>query len=180
MVHRSGAAARPRLALSSGLAIASLLMLAPGRSAAGQDAAQTGTVSGRIVDERGTGISGAQVFLIRPAIGTQTGADGNYTLPRVPAGTHTLRVRMLGFRPDSASVAVPAGGTVTQDFTLGRDPLQLTEMVVTGTQTPRQNLAASVAVTTLSAQEVEQAAPRSTTEMLRYVPGFTRVESSGG
>jgi outer membrane receptor for ferrienterochelin and colicin len=37
-----------------------------------------------------------------------------------------------------------------------------------------------VAVTTLSAQEVEQAAPRSTTEMLRYVPGFTRVESSGG
>jgi outer membrane receptor protein involved in Fe transport len=37
-----------------------------------------------------------------------------------------------------------------------------------------------VAVTTLSAQEVEQSAPRSTTEMLRYVPGFTRIESSGG
>ncbi len=87
---------------------------------------------------------------------------------------------MLGFRPDSASVTVDAGGTATQDFTLSRDPLQLQEMVVTGTTTPRQNLAASVAVTTLSAQEVEQAAPRSTTEMLRYVPGFTRVESSGG
>ncbi len=27
---------------------------------------------------------------------------------------------------------------------------------------------------------MEQASPRSTTEMLRYVPGFTRVESSGG
>src|ERR671910_612145 len=87
---------------------------------------------------------------------------------------------MLGFRPDSASVTVDAGGTATQDFSLSRDPLQLQEMVVTGTQSPRQNLAASVAVTTLSAQEVEQAAPRSTTEMLRYVPGFTRVESSGG
>ena len=45
-------------------------------------------------------------------------------------------------------------------------------MVVTGTQSPRQNLDASVAVTTLTAQEVEQAAPRSTTEMLRYVPGL--------
>ena len=87
---------------------------------------------------------------------------------------------MVGFRPDSASVTVEAGGTATQDFTLSRDPLQLQEMVVTGTQSPRQNLAASVAVTTLSAQEVEEAAPRSTTEMLRYVPGFTRVESSGG
>ncbi len=42
------------------------------------------------------------------------------------------------------------------------------------------NLDASVAVTTLTATEIEAAAPRSTTEMLRYVPGFTRVESSGG
>jgi len=180
MVQRSGAAARlPRafLPVSLGFFLA-LLTLAPAVPA--QDAAQTGTVTGRVVDERDAGISGAQVFLVSPAIGTQTGSDGNFTLTRVPAGSQTLRVRMLGYRPDSASVTVEAGGQVTQDFTLGRDPLQLQEMVVTGTQTPRQNLAASVAVTTLSAQEVENAAPRSTTEMLRTVPGFTRVESSGG
>jgi iron complex outermembrane receptor protein len=177
MVQRSGAAARPhRMFLP--LTLGFLLALAP--AAAAQDAAQTGTVTGRVTDERGAGISGAQVFLVRPAFGTQTGSGGNYRLTGVPAGTHSVGVRMLGFRPDSASVTVDAGGTVSQDFSLSRDPLQLQEMVVTGTQTPRQNLAASVAVTTLSAQEVEQAAPRSTTEMLRYVPGFTRIESSGG
>jgi iron complex outermembrane recepter protein len=182
MVHRSGATERSafeRPAFDRLLVLAVLLLL-PLLGSVRPAAAQTGTVTGRVVDERGAGISGAQVFLVSPAIGTQTGGDGNYTLNRVPAGSQTLRVRMLGFRPDSASVTVQAGGQVTQDFTLGRDPLQLQEMVVTGTQTPRQNLAASVAVTTLSAQEVEQAAPRSTTEMLRYVPGFTRVESSGG
>jgi iron complex outermembrane receptor protein len=161
------------------LGVAALLLAAPAlvSTAAAQD---VGTVSGRVVDERGVGISGAQVFLVQPAISTATGTDGNYALQRVPAGTQTVHVRMLGFSPDSASVTVVAGGTVPQDFSLGRDPLQLQEMVVTGTQSPRQNLAASVAVTTLSAQEVEQAAPRSTTEMLRYVPGFTRIESSGG
>jgi iron complex outermembrane receptor protein len=180
MVQRSGAAARPhRTFVPIALGLLLGLTLAP-TTAAAQDAAQTGTVTGRVTDERGAGISGAQVFLVRPAIGTQTGSDGNYRLPGVPPGSQTLGVRMLGFRPDSASVTVEAGGTVSQDFTLSRDPLQLQEMVVTGTQTPRQNLAASVAVTTLSAQEVEQASPRSTTEMLRYVPGFTRVESSGG
>ena len=169
-VTRSGVAP---LAMAFAL-VASVFL--PARSAV----AQTGTVTGRVEDERGGGISGAQVFLVRPAIGTQTGADGSYSLRQVPAGTHTVGVRMVGFRPDSASVTVQAGGTATQDFTLARDPLQLQEMVVTGTQSPRQNLAASVAVTTLSAQEVEQSAPRSTTEMLRTVPGFTRVESSGG
>jgi iron complex outermembrane receptor protein len=149
-------------------------------TAAAQDAAQSGSVAGRVVDEQGTGISGAQVYLVRPAVSAQTGGDGRYVLERVPAGARVVHVRMLGFRPDSASVAVAAGQQAAADFTLRRDPLQLQDMVVTGTTTPRQNLAASVAVTTLTAQEVEQAAPRSTTEMLRYVPGFTRVESSGG
>ncbi|HYC31067.1 MAG TPA: TonB-dependent receptor [Gemmatimonadales bacterium] len=164
-----------------GPVIASLLAAAAlPVTVAAQDAAQTGSVAGRVMDEQGAGISGAQVFLVRPAISAQTRADGGYTLDRVPAGTRTVHVRMLGYSPDSATVEVSSGGRASRDFTLRRDPLQLTEMVVTGTTTPRQNLAASVAVTTLSAQEIEQAAPRSTTEMLRYVPGFTRVESSGG
>jgi len=75
----------------------------------GQDTGQTGTIVGRVVDERGGTVSGAQVFLTRPAIGTQTRADGRYTLTRVPVGPQVLRVRMLGFRPDSASVTVSAG-----------------------------------------------------------------------
>jgi outer membrane receptor protein involved in Fe transport len=87
---------------------------------------------------------------------------------------------MLGLRPEAASVSVGANQRTVQDFTLRRDPLQLQTMIVTGTQSPRMNLDASVAVTTLTATEIEAAAPRSTTEMLRYVPGFTRIESSGG
>ncbi|HEU5040734.1 MAG TPA: carboxypeptidase regulatory-like domain-containing protein, partial [Gemmatimonadales bacterium] len=143
------------------LAVAILLgMAASPPSAGAQDAAQTGSVGGRVVDEQGTGIGGAQVYLIRPAISAQTRADGGYTLDRVPAGARVLHVRMLGFRPDSASISVTAGERTAQDFTLLRDPLQLQTMVVTGTTTPRQNLAASVAVTTLTAQEVEDAAPR--------------------
>jgi outer membrane receptor protein involved in Fe transport len=176
MDQKSGPVARTGFALP---AIANLLAVSS-RHAAGQDTPQTGTVNGRVMDERGTGISGAQVFLVRPPVSAQSGAEGAYTLNRVPAGTHMLMVRMLGFGPDSASITVQAGETITQDFTLRRDPLQLQEMVVTGTQAPRQNLDASVAVTTLTPAEISAASPRSTTEMLRYVPGFTRVESSGG
>ncbi len=162
--------------------VASLIVMSttPPASAIAQEAAQTGSVSGRVVDQEGAAIAGAQVFLVRPVIGTQTRADGGYVLARVPVGPQILRARMLGFQPESASVAVAAGQQATQDFTLRRDPLQLQALVVTGTQSPRTNLDASVAVTTLTATEVQAASPRSTTEMLRYVPGFTRVESSGG
>lgn len=176
--HHTSARRPSRLAR---LAIAGWLALAAASAApAGAQEGQTGTISGKVVDQAGAPIAAAQVFLVRPAVGTQTRGDGTYVLSGVPAGTHTVHARMVGFRPDSTSVSVTPGGTVALDFSLRRDPLQLQELVVTGTQSPRVNLEASVAVTTLSANEVEQAAPRSTTEMLRYVPGFTRVESSGG
>jgi outer membrane receptor protein involved in Fe transport len=163
------------------LAAAFLLVLtvAGFSSAAAQGTGQTGTISGRVIDDQGAAIVGAQI-LINASLVTQTRANGQYVLTRVPAGTQTLRARMLGFRPEVASVTVSANQTATQNFTLRRDPLQLETMIVTGTQSPRMNLDASVAVTTLTASEVQAAAPRSTTEMLRYVPGFTRVESSGG
>ena len=164
------------------LAAASLLILLAGRpsTAAAQVGAQTGSIGGRVVDEQGAAVVGAQVYIDRPALGTQSRTNGEYVLERVPVGTHTLRVRMLGLRPEAASVSVGANQRTIQDFTLLRDPLQLQTMIVTGTQSPRMNLDASVAVTTLTATEIEAAAPRSTTEMLRYVPGFTRIESSGG
>jgi iron complex outermembrane receptor protein len=141
---------------------------------------ETGSIGGKVVDERGNPIASAQVFVDKTTLGTLTRGDGSYVIGQAPAGTHLLRTRLIGFRPESATVNVTAGQRTTQDFTLHQDPLQLQQIVVTGTSTPTVNLKASVAITTLPPAEIEQSAPRSTTEMLRYVPGFTRVESSGG
>lgn len=164
------------------LTVASLFAMPIARpsQAAAQETGPTGVIAGKIVDDQGKPLANAQLFVEGTALATQTRNDGNYVLARVPAGAHTLHARLLGYRPEAASVNVQANTRVTQDFTLKQDPLQLQTLVVTGTQTPRMNLDASVAVTTLTATEIQAAAPRSTTEMLRYVPGFTRVESSGG
>ncbi len=162
-------------ALAFALAILTVVPVAANAQAAGN-----GSVAGKIVDEHGAAVSSAQVFVDRTAIGALSRGDGTYILEDVPAGSHLIRVRLIGFRPDSATVSVSAGQRATQDFTLHADPLQLQSVVVTGTATPTVNLKSSVAVTTMTPEEIQQSAPRSTTEMLRYVPGFTRVESSGG
>ena len=166
----------------STLTIASLFAMPIARpsKAAAQDTGPTGVVAGKVTDQQGTAVVGAQVFVEGTSLATQSRNNGDYVITRVPVGAHTVHARLLGYRPEAASVNVLANARVTQDFTLRQDPLQLQTMVVTGTQTPRMNLDASVAVTTLTASEIQAAAPRSTTEMLRYVPGFTRVESSGG
>ncbi|HEX7048925.1 MAG TPA: TonB-dependent receptor [Longimicrobiales bacterium] len=143
--------------------------------------AQEGAVlRGRVTNEVGAALSGAEVVLTAAERSTFTRADGSYVLTELEPGTYTIEVHMIGFRSATAEVTLAAGQQAVRDFSLVSDPLKLDAVVVTGTQVPRVKLDASVAVTVLSNEDVNQAAPRSTTEMLRFVPGFTRVESSGG
>jgi len=159
------------LALALGLAL-------PSTRAMGQGG--TGTVGGKVTDEQGAAVAGAQVNIEQIGKGAVTGANGVYSIEAVPAGSHVVRVRIIGFRSQTKTVSVASGREASADFTLVVDPLKLEAVVVTGTETPRTKLETSNATTVLSAADLIQAAPRSTTEALRYVPGFTRVESSGG
>ena len=142
--------------------------------------AQTGTVTGRIVDDDGTPISGAEVGLANTNIKTTANQAGEYTLADVPAGSYTVRASTYSYRPESAQITVNAGQTVTQDFTLRLDLLAMEELVVTGTTQPERKIESSTTISTLNSEEIIESAPRSATEYLRRVPGFTRVESSGG
>jgi iron complex outermembrane receptor protein len=91
----------------------------------------TGTVRGRITDEATQQpISGATVAI--GARATQTQADGRYTLSGVPAGTYTVRSRMIGYAQATREVTVSDGQTVDADFALTGQAINLSEVVVTG------------------------------------------------
>jgi iron complex outermembrane receptor protein len=159
-------------------AVVALGLVLPGARAMAQ--AATGTVGGKVTDEQGAAVAGAQVTVEQTGKGAVTGANGVYSVEAVPTGSHVVRVRIIGYRSQTKTVSVASGREATADFTLTVDPLKLEAVVVTGTESPRTKLETSNATTVLSAGDLVQVAPRSTTEALRYVPGFTRVESSGG
>jgi len=62
----------------------------------------TGTVSGSVKDVQGAVVPGATVTLVSVARGTtmhaQTNAEGDFVVPNVTAGTHTIRVTLDGFK----------------------------------------------------------------------------------
>ncbi|HSP06310.1 MAG TPA: TonB-dependent receptor, partial [Acidobacteriota bacterium] len=142
--------------------------------------AQTGTVTGKVLDDDNAPLSGATVELVGTQIKATVNPAGEYTLSNVPAGNYTIRASTYSYKSQIAQITVTAGQTVTQAFTLNLDLLAMEQMVVTGSTTPEEKLESSTSISTLSSDEVQQSAPRSTTEYLRRVPGFTRVESSGG
>ena len=142
--------------------------------------AQTGVIAGTVKDDGGSPIALAEVGIPALRRSVATTATGAYEITGVPEGSQVITVRLIGYRPVTDTVAVTNGQRVTHDVTMRRDPLNLSAIVVTGTETPRSRLETSNATTVLSPSDLTQVAPRSTTEALRYVPGFTRIESSGG
>jgi outer membrane receptor protein involved in Fe transport len=138
-----------------------------------------GTITGKVTDVNGDAIIGANVFLSGTTMGAATDLNGNYTIPNVPEGDYTVKASAVAYKAEESSVTVADGLMATLNFTLEDDILNLSEVVVTGTQNPKTKLQSSVAITTLDAKEMEKKAPRNTADLLKAVPGFY-VESSGG
>jgi TonB-dependent starch-binding outer membrane protein SusC len=110
---------------------ASALTFVPRSSSDAQ--AATGTVSGRVANEAGQSLLGAQVQLVGSGLGTRTGEGGRYTIVNVPVGQYRLRTQMLGHRPVEHTVSVTAGATVRQDVAMKAEALGLDAIVTTGT-----------------------------------------------
>src|ERR1043166_9589455 len=104
------------------VALCGLVALAPARLWA---QGETGSIGGKVVDNAGMPLVGVQVLVDNTDKGTVTKANGVYVIEVAPAGAHSVRVRMIGYRTMAESVMVVAGQRVTQDFTLTSDPLHL-------------------------------------------------------
>jgi outer membrane receptor protein involved in Fe transport len=142
-------------------------------------AQDTGTIAGQVIDQGNAPLPGAQVVIVGTQRGSTTNAEGQYTIRGVPSGTVQVRASFVGYTRQTETVELGAGETITIDFQLAVDLLQMEEAVVTGSFTERSKIEASVALTTLDAASIERANPQSTADLLKTIPGFY-VESSGG
>ncbi|ARS36191.1 SusC/RagA family TonB-linked outer membrane protein [Pontibacter actiniarum] len=89
--------------------------------------AQEVTVSGRVVDENGSGLPGVTVVLKGTTKGTTTDATGNFSLP-VPDGSGTLLFSFIGY----TSQEVQINNRATVNVSLAPDTKALEEVVVVG------------------------------------------------
>ena len=91
---------------------AALVLLALGTAAA---AAQTGTLSGTVVDgDLRESVIGANVRIDGTALGAATDLDGDYRIPAIPAGTYTVRFSYVGFETQAVSGVVIQPGQTTE------------------------------------------------------------------
>ena len=91
----------------------------------------TGTISGHVTDDA-THQPLAGVAVTIGSRGALTQSDGAYRITGVPAGTDTVRARMLGYAPAKHAVTVAAGESAVVDFALTPQATSLAQVVVVG------------------------------------------------
>ncbi|HEY5491860.1 MAG TPA: SusC/RagA family TonB-linked outer membrane protein [Gemmatimonadaceae bacterium] len=107
---------------------------------AAQAQAQAATIiKGRVVTEAGTPLPGTSVFVDVLKAGAQTGEDGRYTITVAGSsrGPTVLNARRIGYRRATTNIVLN-GTTITADFTLQAQAVQLTGMVVTALSVQRE------------------------------------------
>ena len=93
--------------------------------------AQTGKISGTVIDEKGKPVEAAAVFIPSLSIGTYTAEDGSFFILNIPAGTYTLRVNYIGYQPVRVeNLRVDPGKTTFIRVKLKPATIKLHEVVV--------------------------------------------------
>ena len=120
-------------------------------------AAETGSIRGRVVEQGGAPVPGAQVVVLGTRFGAVAGTDGAFVILGVPAGLAQLRAVRIGYRPSVQTVTVSDGAEAAANFTLERSVLQLEAVITTATgeQSRRSvgNVVASVRIDSIAAQQ---------------------------
>ena len=155
--------------LGSGLA--SLALLAA--------TAEAANVAGRIRDrDSNSHLLGATITLRELGRTATSDSGGDFVLTDVPAGTYTLEVEYLGYRPFTEQVVVADGGNSTVDVALSSDVTRLEKFVVEGiregqARALQQKRNAAGIMDAVSADAMGKFPDGNAAEALRRVPGVS-------
>ena len=157
-------------------------------TAASLNAQGRGVVAGTVADADGVPIAGAQVSV--RGLGTMAISDarGAFRLEKVPVGSSVVRVRRLGFRPDSVDVHIAASPDASVSLTLARIAAALAPVVVRASKVKYEarlagfyeRLERQTSGHFITHAEITLENPRSMTHLLQRVPGLTVVKGRAG
>ncbi|HOT65313.1 MAG TPA: carboxypeptidase-like regulatory domain-containing protein, partial [Dysgonamonadaceae bacterium] len=97
-----------------------------------QLSAQTGTIKGSVVDAKtNEPLIGASVLIEGTTLGAAADLDGNFEIHNIPAGTHTLVITYVAYKPEKKNgVAVTQNEETILKFALTPDEYALEEVEV--------------------------------------------------
>ncbi len=164
-----------RIGAAVGLAIAGLVPAVAG-------AQEQATLTGRVLDDGGTPIDGATIFVPELNAGTLTNAQGRYTLV-IPAARArgqevTVTARYIGYTAESKKVVL-RGGSIETNFELRQDFTRLNQVVVTGVTGATEQRKLPFAIAQVTEKDMPVPGTNPLSQLQGKVPGANITSTSG-
>jgi hypothetical protein len=147
-----------------------------------------GAIAGTVRDSGDVPLAGAHVSLRGLSKVAVSDARGRFRLEGVPFGSSLVRVRRLGFRPESIAVEVSTSSDARVSVRLARTAEALAPVIVRASKVDfdarlggfYQRLEQRMAGHFITHSEIELEDPRSMSHLLQRVPGLTVTRGRGG
>ena len=91
-----------------------------------------GSIEGKITDESGTPVSGANVYIQNTDIGSISDSEGNYNLTSVPLGEGVLIIDFIGYKKSENQIFLDSDEKLVVNIALIAEVLSGQEVIVVG------------------------------------------------
>jgi iron complex outermembrane receptor protein len=139
--------------------------------------ANTGAISGTVTDKAdGTTIIGATIFIPDLRIGTNTDANGQYTIKDLPKGTYLVQVNYVGYAAFNQKVTIIENTVL--NVPLKSSTIEVGEVVVTGVSKATEIKRDPVPMLAVGKIAIDQhAASSNVIDQIANMPGISAVST---
>ena len=125
------------------------------------------TVKGKITDDTGQPLPGANIIILGTTTGTSSDFDGNYTLITDQAPPFTIQISFTGFDSQTAEVT---STNQTVDFSM-KEGNELDEVVISASRTPERIMESPVTVERMDTRAIKNTSSPSFYDGLENLKG---------
>ncbi|AEW00107.1 SusC/RagA family protein [Niastella koreensis] len=141
--------------------------------------AQTGSISGKILDDKQAGLAAATVRLNGATAGVRAGEDGSFKFPNLAPGRYTVLFEHVGYIPLQKEVTVTAGAATTLNVTMAVLSTSLSEIVVIGYGSERKKDVTG-AIASITSKDFQQGQITTPEQLIAgKVAGVSVISNSG-
>lgn len=147
--------------------------------------AQTGTVTGQVLDDRtGLVLPGAYVSVQASPRTVVSDRNGRFTLVNAPVGSQTVVVRYIGYADARQTVTVPEGGSASLTFRLTIQAVSIDGIAVVGTRDGQaralqQQRSASSITNVVAADQIGRFPDANIGDAMKRIPGIAMAVDQG-
>jgi hypothetical protein len=148
--------------------------------------AQSGEISGKLVDENGEGLYPATVIIVdatgkNTSIGTTTDFDGNYSIKPLKPGSYDVKYSYIGYAAQiQKGVSVNADATRRLDVKLNPAANSMIEVEVVAYKIPLIEKGSTTMSSTLDATAIKNLPTQSVTDLASQTAGVYQEDANKG